>query len=186
MLNAYIIYKENFKIMNMPAPQNRPIRLTQCFTQFRSLGVKVLCVFHLHGNIPFTFKWYGNTWNKTFYSQRIWIGYNIELAELVYPPNPLAHDQCMSGVMHKLFGNFSCRRLPGPAPALPPTPFHRRNHDSVSLVELGLLKFGRCHHCCIAVKGAKRKETRFGCRSCMKHLCRSGCHEQYHRQQNIV
>ena len=32
----------------------------------------------------FTFKWYGNTWNKTFYSQRIWFGYNIELAELVY------------------------------------------------------------------------------------------------------
>ena len=63
---------------------NRPIRLTQCCTQFRSLGVKVLCVFHLYDNIAFTFKWYGNTWNKTFYSQRIWIGYNIELAEAVY------------------------------------------------------------------------------------------------------
>ena len=63
---------------------HRPIRLIQCCTQFRSLGVKVLCVFHLHDNIAFTFKWYANTWNKTFYSQRIWIGYNIELAELVY------------------------------------------------------------------------------------------------------
>ena len=63
---------------------NRPIRLIQCCTHFRFLGVKVLCVFHLHDNIAFTFKWYGNTWNKTFYSQRIWIGYNIELAELVY------------------------------------------------------------------------------------------------------
>ena len=63
---------------------HRPIRLIQCCTQFRSLGVKVLCVFHLHDNIAFTFKWYGNTWNKTFYSQRIWIGYNIELTELVY------------------------------------------------------------------------------------------------------
>ena len=29
----------------------------------------------------FTSKWYGNSWNKTFYSQRVWIGYNIELAE---------------------------------------------------------------------------------------------------------
>ena len=67
-----------------PLIYNRPIRLTQCCTQFRSLGVKVLCVSHLHDNIAFTFKWYGNTWNKTFYSQRIWIGYNIELAELVY------------------------------------------------------------------------------------------------------
>ena len=62
----------------------RSIRLTQCCTQFRSLGVKVVCVFYLHDNIVFTFKWYGNTWNKTFYSQKIWIGYNIELAELVY------------------------------------------------------------------------------------------------------
>ena len=65
-------------------PMNKPIRLTQCCIQFRSLGVKVLCVFYLHDNIAFTFKWYGNTWNKTFCSQRIWIGYHIELAELVY------------------------------------------------------------------------------------------------------
>ncbi|KAM7434494.1 hypothetical protein ABFA07_015408 [Porites harrisoni] len=58
-------------------------------------------------------------------------------------------------------------------------------YDSVNLVELGLLKFGRCHHCCISVKGAKCKETGFGCRTCVKHLCHSGCHEQYHRQKNI-
>ena len=63
---------------------NRPIRLTQCCTQFKSLGVKILCVVNLHDNEAFTFKWCGNSWNKTFYSQRIWIGYNIELAELVY------------------------------------------------------------------------------------------------------
>ena len=63
---------------------HRPIRLTQCCTQFKSLEVKMLCVLHLHDNVAFTFKWYGNTWNKTFYSQRIWIGYNIELAKLVY------------------------------------------------------------------------------------------------------
>ena len=55
---------------------HRPIRLTKCCTQFRYLGVKVLCVFYLHDNIAFTFKCYGNTWNKKFYSQRIWIGYN--------------------------------------------------------------------------------------------------------------
>ena len=35
---------------------NRPIRLIQCCTQFRTLGVKVLCVFHLHDDIAFTFK----------------------------------------------------------------------------------------------------------------------------------
>ena len=57
------------------------IRLTQCCTQFKSPGDKILCVLHLHYNVAFTFKWYGNSWNKTFYSQRVWIGYNIELAE---------------------------------------------------------------------------------------------------------
>ena len=65
-------------------PPNRPIRLTQCCAQFKSLGVKILYVLNLHDNEAFTFKWYGNTWNKTLYSQKIWIGYNIELAELVY------------------------------------------------------------------------------------------------------
>ena len=62
----------------------RTIRLTQCCTQFKSLGDKILCVLYLHYNVAFTFKWYGNSWNKTFYSQGVWIGYNFELAEQVY------------------------------------------------------------------------------------------------------
>ena len=51
---------------------DRPIRLTQCCAQFKSLRVRVFSVFHLHDNVEFTLKWVGNTWNKTFYSQRIW------------------------------------------------------------------------------------------------------------------
>ena len=35
---------------------NRPIGLTQCCTQFRSLGAKALCVFYLHDNTALTFK----------------------------------------------------------------------------------------------------------------------------------
>ena len=73
---------------------NRPIQLTQCCTQLKSLGVKVLCVFHLHNNIAFTIKWYVKTWNKSFYSQRIWIGYNIELAKSVY---------LFSNILHSIF-----------------------------------------------------------------------------------
>ena len=30
---------------------NRPIRLTQCCTQFKSPGVKILCVLYLHHNV---------------------------------------------------------------------------------------------------------------------------------------
>ena len=67
---------------------NRPFRLTHCCTQFKSPGVKILCVLYLHYNVAFTFKWYRNSWNKTFFSQRVWIGYNIWLAELVYRPFP--------------------------------------------------------------------------------------------------
>lgn len=70
MVNAYIIYKKNFKIMNMSGPQNH--------TQL------------------------------------------------------LEHDKFLSGVIHKLIGNFSCRRPPGPAPVLPFPLFHGRDHDSVN------------------------------------------------------
>ena len=37
-------------------PANRSIRLTQCCTQFRSLGVKILCALYLHYKVEFTFK----------------------------------------------------------------------------------------------------------------------------------
>ena len=62
--------------------QRRPIWLTQCCTQFKSCEVKILCVLYLHYIVAyFTFKWYGNSRNKTVYSQRVWIGYNIDLAK---------------------------------------------------------------------------------------------------------
>ena len=35
---------------------NRPIRLTQCCTQFKFPGDKILCVLYLHYNVAFTFK----------------------------------------------------------------------------------------------------------------------------------
>ena len=37
-------------------PTNRPIRLTQCCTQFKSPGIKILCVLYLHYNVVFSFK----------------------------------------------------------------------------------------------------------------------------------
>ena len=49
----------NSRLIFMALPLNvyhRPIRLTQCCTQFKSLGVKILCVLYLHYNVAFTFK----------------------------------------------------------------------------------------------------------------------------------
>ena len=71
------------KIMMMET-DDRPNRLTKCCPQFKSPGVRILFFFHLYYNVAFTFKWYGNSWKKTFYSQRVCIGYNIELTDLVY------------------------------------------------------------------------------------------------------
>ena len=75
----YLVTQCCHKISN-----HRHIRLTQCCTQFKSPGFKILCVLYLHYNVAFIFKWYGNTWNKTFYSQRVWIGNNIDKAQWVY------------------------------------------------------------------------------------------------------
>ena len=85
-----VIKKMCLYILNEPAADfvhvlhNRPILLAQCCTQFKFPWVMILCVLYLHYNVAFTFKWYGNSWNKTLYSQRVWIGYNIELAKYVY------------------------------------------------------------------------------------------------------
>ena len=39
---------------------------------------------YLRYNVAFTFKRYENSSNKAFYSQRVWIGFNIELAEFTW------------------------------------------------------------------------------------------------------
>ena len=61
---------------------HRPFRLTHCCAQFKFPEVKILCALYLHYSVAFTFKWYGNSWNKKmFYFQRVWTGYNIDLAK---------------------------------------------------------------------------------------------------------
>ena len=37
----------------------------------KSPAIKILCVLYLHNNAAFMFKWCGNTWNETFYFQRV-------------------------------------------------------------------------------------------------------------------
>ena len=63
-------------------PSNRRIRLTQCCIQFRSVRVKVLCVFYLHDNIAFTFKRYGTEYleqNVLFPKDLNWVQHGIGL-----------------------------------------------------------------------------------------------------------
>ena len=42
--------------VSLGSSKDRPIRLTQCCTQFKSPGVKILCVLYLHYNVAFSFK----------------------------------------------------------------------------------------------------------------------------------
>ena len=37
-----------YRNIMLTGPANRPNRLTRCCTQFKSRGVKILCVLHLH------------------------------------------------------------------------------------------------------------------------------------------
>ena len=48
--------RENALIFYPILSTNRPIRLTQCCTQFESPGVKIHCVLYLHHNVAFSFK----------------------------------------------------------------------------------------------------------------------------------
>ena len=53
-----LLFTQNISpfLIGLNSTANRPIRLTQCFTQFKSPGVKILCVLYLHDNVAFTFK----------------------------------------------------------------------------------------------------------------------------------
>ena len=53
---------------------NRLIRLTQCCTQFKSPGVKILCVLYLHYNVAFTFKCMEIPETKSFISRGFELG----------------------------------------------------------------------------------------------------------------
>ena len=111
-----MIYQESTtkSLANSLKPKNRRNQLTQCCTQFRSPGFKILCVLYLHcKNVAFTFKWYGNTWNKTCYSQRVWIGYTTNVAFWLQPSLPEAKTSYESQLLKLLTGNSPSKiRLP--------------------------------------------------------------------------
>jgi len=54
----------------------RPKWVTQCCIQVKSTRDTILYLLFLHCFVEFTFKCYGNYWNKTLYSLRVWIRYN--------------------------------------------------------------------------------------------------------------
>jgi hypothetical protein len=98
MVNAHIIYKQCFNMMNNPMPANKMHCLTA--EEFR-----------------------------------------IEVIDV-------------------LVGDFTCRKLPGLPPLIDQPAIHlRRDHKSVNMARRGILKAGRCHHCCLGVANARRVET---------------------------
>ena len=55
-MSEYLIHYISGKLSENVHPtilMYRPIRLTQCCTQFKSPGVKILCVLYLHYNVAF-------------------------------------------------------------------------------------------------------------------------------------
>ena len=52
--NNSLLQLKNSKLQTFA--RNRPNRLTQCCTQFKSPGTKILCVLYLHDNVAFIFK----------------------------------------------------------------------------------------------------------------------------------
>lgn len=99
------------------------------------------------------------------------------------PAKPLTTKGFRCKVIHELTGNFSSHRHPGPAinhdPALPDA---NTGHQPVDLQSLGILKKGQCHECCLGTGGSKRKETKYGCATCVKRLCPVLCHANYHNR----
>ena len=64
--------KDSFYDLTLFLQQNKqpawrkPIRLTQCCTQFKFHAVKVLCVFHLHDNVAFNLNYTNILGRKRF------------------------------------------------------------------------------------------------------------------------
>ena len=52
----FLLSPRAFSASIFTIPAHRPVRLTQCCTQLKSPGVKILCVLYLHHNVAFTFK----------------------------------------------------------------------------------------------------------------------------------
>lgn len=102
-------------------------------------------------------------------------------------PNPpakqLTSKDFRCAVIHELIGNFTSRSRLGPAVTYDPAfPVTNRGHQPVDLQSLGILKKGRCHECCLGTGGGQRKETKFGCATCVKRLCLVSCHANYHNR----
>ena len=74
-------------------------------TQFKSRGVTILCVLHLHYNVAFTFRRLGNSWNKTFYSQT---AFSLEWAQTRSDVLlSVAISPCIAKYLKPNFSNFT-------------------------------------------------------------------------------
>lgn len=97
--------------------------------------------------------------------------------------HPMDTKKFRCAVIHDLIGMFTCRQLPGrQANYYSVVPVFERGHELVDLSELGMLKKGRCHECCLGRARVHRTETKFGCKICVKRLCPVPCHAQYHKR----
>ena len=78
---------------------------------------------------------------------------------------------------------FFCWLQPGPVLAMSPPPFYGRDHDSVIIVELGLLNLEDVTSAVLDWKEPSERKLALAADPVWS-ICHSGCYEEYHRQNN--
>ena len=97
---------------------------------------------------------------------------------------PVSHLLFRTHVTDGLVNNsVQCQLGPVPGPTPPRQQFVRwKGHKSVNLAAHGLKPNRHCAECSLGVHETVCKETRFGCVTCDKCLCRDKCHDLYYQR----
>jgi hypothetical protein len=79
-----------------------------------------------------------------------------------------------SNLAHELIAGFNGRKRKGPEMLdIQFQPQNIQGHESVQMKSK--------RKCRVHVNNKVRKETVYGCNTCGVHLCKDGCHFQYHQ-----
>jgi len=90
-----LLWSHPFSSVKYTATWRKPIRLTQCCTQFKFHAVKVLCVFHLHDNVAFYSNYTDILGRKRFIRKGFELGTTIEYTDQFIDESKKASERCV-------------------------------------------------------------------------------------------